>query len=79
MKRFVHARLTEAERAVLEQLRRVTGQSESALIRHGLKLVAEATQPRGSALDLAGRSVGRFKGAPPDLSTSRKHLEGFGR
>jgi hypothetical protein len=29
-------------------------------------------------LSLAGRSVGRFKKGPKDLSSNRKHLEGFG-
>jgi Arc/MetJ-type ribon-helix-helix transcriptional regulator len=78
MKTYIHARLGEEERAVLERLKRSTGRSESELVRRGLQLVAEEEGRRPSALELAGRSVGRFKKGPKDLSTSRKHLEGFG-
>jgi hypothetical protein len=31
-----------------------------------------------SALDLAGKGVGRLKRGPKDLSTNRGHLDGFG-
>jgi len=31
-----------------------------------------------SALRLAGKSVGRFRKGPKDLSTSKQHLTGFG-
>lgn len=63
---------------MLEQLKHVTGRTESELVRRGLQLVAEEEGRRRSALELAGRSVGRFKKGPKDLSTNRKHLEGFG-
>jgi hypothetical protein len=43
-----------------------------------LQLVAQQERGHRSALELAGRSVGRFKKGPRDLSASRKHLEGFG-
>jgi Ribbon-helix-helix protein, copG family len=78
MKAYIHARLDEEERAALDELKRLTGHSESELVRRGLRLVVAAESRRRSALDLAGRSVGRFKKAPKDLSTNRKHLEGFG-
>lgn len=78
MKAYVHARLSEEGQAVLDELKRSTGRSESELVRRGLQLVAEEEGRRGSALKLAGRSVGRFKKGPRDLSTNRKHLEGFG-
>lgn len=78
MKRYIHARLGEDERTALEELKEATGQTESEIVRRGLQLaVAEARRHR-SALDLAGRSVGRFKKGPNDLSTNRRHLEGFG-
>jgi hypothetical protein len=35
-----------------------------------------AGQP--TALDLAGKSAGRFPDGPRDLSTNRRHLDGFG-
>lgn len=79
MKTYVHARLDEADRAALEALKRETRQSESEIVRRGLRLVAAEERARRSALDLAGRSVGRFRKGPPDLSTNRDHLEGFGR
>ena len=78
MKTYIHARLDPEERVELDELRRKTGQTESELVRRGLRLVADEERSRRSALDLAGRSVGRFKKAPRDLSTNRKHLDGFG-
>jgi hypothetical protein len=77
MKAYIHARLGNEERAALEELKRSTGQSESEIVRRGLQLVAQENRRR-SALDLAGRSVGRFKRGPRDLSSNRKHLDGFG-
>lgn len=77
MKAYIHARLSKEERAALEELKRSTGQSESEIVRRGLQLVAQDTR-RSSALDLAGRSVGRFKNGPRDLSSNRQHLDGFG-
>ena len=78
MKAYIHARLGAEDRAVLEELKRLTGRTESEIVRRGLQLVANEGGRRRSALDLAGRSVGRFKKGPKDLSTNRKHLEGFG-
>lgn len=78
MKPYIHARLGEADRAALEKLKRTTGQSESEIVRRGLRLVAREEQGRRSALDVAGRSAGRFKKGPRDLSANRKHLDGFG-
>jgi hypothetical protein len=78
MKIYVHARLDTDERAALEELKAQTGQTESEIVRRGLRLVAQAERRRRSALALAGASVGRFKKGPRDLSTNRKHLDGFG-
>lgn len=78
MKNYIHARLSEDDRAALDALRQATGQSESAIVRRGLQLVAAEERRRRSALELAGGSVGRFKNGPRDLSTNPKHLEGFG-
>ncbi|MBI4264224.1 MAG: hypothetical protein HY657_07600 [Acidobacteria bacterium] len=78
MKRYIHARLGTADRAALEELKTRTGQTESEIVRRGLRLVAREERRRRSALDLAGPSVGRFKKGPRDLSTNRRHLEGFG-
>jgi hypothetical protein len=78
MKSYIHARLRNEDRAALEELKAKTGRTESEIVRRGLQLVAEEERRRRSALDLAGRSVGRFKKGPRDLSANRKHLEGFG-
>lgn len=79
MKRYVHARLGIEDQATLDELKRKTGQTESAIVRRGLRLVAQEERRRRSALDLAEPGVGRFKKGPRDLSTRQKHLEGFGK
>lgn len=78
MKPYIHARVGKEEREVLEDLKRSTGRTESEIIRRGLQLVAEEEGRRRTALELAGRSVGRFKNGPRDLSTNAKQMEGFG-
>ena len=80
MKKYVHARLAPGERALLEELKRATGETESALVKKGLSLIHERERrTRQSALDLAGRFVGKYRGGPRDLSTNKKHLDDFGR
>ena len=78
MKNYIHARLTAEDLEVLEKLRKVTGEAESALVRKGLRLVLKEVGHRASALDLAGDSVGRFRKGPRDLARNKKHLKGFG-
>ncbi len=78
VKTYIHARLSKEERATLEALKKSTGQTDSEIVRRGLRLVAREERQRRSALDLAGRSVGRYRKGPRDLSVNRKHLEGFG-
>jgi hypothetical protein len=79
MKSYIHARLGHHDRAILDSLKRSTGASESELVRRGLHLISRAAGHGRSARALAGRSVGKFKDGPADLSTNQKHLEGFGR
>ena len=78
MKAYIHARLGPEDRAALKELQARTGRTESDIVRRGLHLLAQEARRHPSALELAGISVGRFKKGPPDLSTNRKHLEGFG-
>jgi hypothetical protein len=78
MKDYIHARLNQADRGLLEQLKQTSGLTESELVRRGLQLVAAEERGRRSALNLAGSSVGRFTGGPRDLSVNRRHLDGFG-
>jgi hypothetical protein len=79
MKTYIHARLTREDRAILEDLRKMTGCSESELVRRGLRLTFKELGRKRSALELAGSSVGKFKNGPRDLATNQKHLEGFGK
>ena len=53
MKTYVHARLSADDRAVLEELKKATGRSESELLRRGLRLVRQELEKQGSALQLA--------------------------
>ena len=78
MKTYIHARLGREDRAVLENLKAATGESESELVRRGLHLVSKELGRTRSARDVAGRSVGKFKKGPTDLATNGKHLDGFG-
>jgi hypothetical protein len=80
MKRYVHARLGAEERAQLEELKKITGKSETALLKQGLQLVHEReVHSRRSVVDLARKYVGKYRGGPPDLSTNRKHFDDFGQ
>ena len=79
VKSYVHARLSREERETLDRLKAATGQSESDLVRLGVRLAAEELGAGRTALDLAGDSAGRFPNGAPDLSTNPTHLEGFGR
>jgi len=78
MKLWIRIRLGTEDRAMLAKLKQSTGRTESELVRRGLQLVAEEYGKRGSALNLAGRSAGRFKKGSKHLSTNRKQLDGFG-
>jgi len=64
---------------MIESVRKMTGWSESELVRRGLRLACKELGRERSALELAGNSVGKFEKGPRDLSTEKKHLEGFGR
>jgi hypothetical protein len=79
MKAYIHARLAKGDYAVLKDLKKATGHSDSQLVRRGLRLVLDELGGGRSALDVAGRSVGRFRKGPADLSTHKKHLKGFGK
>jgi hypothetical protein len=79
MKTVIHARLAPEDRTLLADLKRATGHSDSELIRRGLRLVQKDLDATRSALDVAGRSAGKFSGGPRDLSTHPGHLADFGR
>lgn len=79
MKTYIHARLGKDDHSVLEELKDATGESESQLVRRGLRLILKELGGSRSALDLAGDSVAKFTKGPKDLSTNKKHLERFGK
>jgi Ribbon-helix-helix protein, copG family len=59
---------------------RKRGSTQSAVVREALEahLDQDASSGPGSGLDLIRDLVGSVVG-PPDLSTSRRHLKGYGR
>ena len=79
MKSVIHARLSSDDRALLADLKRATGHSDTELIRRGLRLMQKDLGAVPTALEVAGRSAGKFSGGPRDLSTDPKHLDEFGR
>ena len=79
MKPYIHARLSKHERSLIDQLKMVTGESDSDLVRRGLHLIFKEHLPVKSARDIAGSSAGKFKKGPRDLSTNKKHFDGFGK
>jgi len=54
--------------------------SKSALIRESLndRFANGKTRRRITVGELAGHLMGKAKGGPHDLSTNKKHMEGFG-
>ncbi len=79
MKNYIHARLDREEATLLKQLVKATGETVSALVKKGLRLVYQKeVQSTKSALDVAGDAVGCFASGVGDLSTNKKHMEGFG-
>ena len=56
------------------------GRTESALVREVLENYFGKGAPPSSAYDLAAEAglIGCVRGGSSDLSTNRKHLEGFG-
>jgi hypothetical protein len=79
MKAYIHARLTKADQAVLELLKKSTGCSESELVRKGLHRILKDLKPLQSALEAAGDSVGKFTKGPKDLARNARHLDGYGK
>lgn len=76
----ITARLTPDTLLRLRRRSKLTGKSESEIVREAIESHLSApTEPR-TAYDLALRLglVGCAKGLPSDLSTNRKYFEGFG-
>jgi hypothetical protein len=76
MAKMVQARLDDDDDALLKELRRRTGLSDSELVRRALRSLA-VVSPGARARRIVG--VGRFASGIPDLASNKAHLKGFGR
>jgi len=76
MGRIVQARLDEDTLQLLTRLRRLTGLTDSELLRRGVRRLAQDTgkTPRRRIV-----GIGRFAAKAADLATNKKYLKDFGR
>lgn len=80
MQNYVHARLGREEVKILKELKAVTKETASAIVKRGLRLVYEQDIHQAkTALERAGDLVGKYCSPFSDLSTNKKHMEGFGK
>lgn len=80
MKNYVHARIGKEETVILKELKKATGESESALVKKGLRLVYEKEiKEPGNALEVIGNLVGKYASKYGDFSVNKKHMEGYGK
>lgn len=71
-------KISKSLASALKRAAKARGCSESDLIREGIEHVTG----EGEGIDMAaalGRGIGIGKGGPPDLSSNREHMRGFGR
>jgi hypothetical protein len=71
----IHARLDDETDALREQLKRSQGWTDSEIVRRGIQLLSSMTPKRGRR---RFTGVGKYNSGIPDLSTNKKHMEGFG-
>lgn len=76
MKGSVQARLSAEEQRTLAHLVETLGWSPSRIVRESLRLMA-AAHPTARRPRIIG--LGQFSSGRTDLSSNKKHLEGFGR
>ena len=78
--RTITVKLPETLAARLRLTVRRRGRTQSAVVREALEayLDQSSSAGAGSGLDLVRDLAGSAEG-PPDLSTSRRHLRGYGR
>jgi hypothetical protein len=76
MGRLVQARLDQRTARLLLRLRRITGATDSEIVRRGIAALS-ATIPGSPARRIRG--LGQFASGRPDLGSNKKHLDGFGR
>lgn len=70
----------DTERRLREEARAV-GKNESEVVREALRVYFARRKRTESALEAAQRAgiIGCAKGLPADLSTNKRHFEGFGQ
>jgi len=75
----ISVKLPESLIAVLNAAARKRGENRSSLIRTAIEtyIAGENKAQKGSCLDLSQDLAGSVKG-PPDLSSNRKYLRGYG-
>ena len=77
--RTITFKLPEPLAARLRVTVRKRGSTQSAIVREALEAhLDQSSATTGSGLDLVRDLAGSVKG-PPDLSTNRRHLRGYGR
>ena len=77
----ISVRIDEQQKRQIDALARQRGASESDVVREALGQYLKGRSRPESCYDIAQRIgvIGIARGLPPDLSTNRKHFEGFGR
>ena len=71
-------KLPKALAAALKRTAKQRGCSESELIREGIEHVTD-TEEGIDMFAAIGADFGIGRGGPPDLSSNKKHMKGFGR
>lgn len=80
MENYVHARLGREEVKLLKELKTITKETASSLIKKGLRLVYEKNAKKpGNAFEAAKDLAGKYSSEYGDLSANKKHMEGYGR
>ena len=77
----ISVRLDGGTRRRLDEEARAAGKNESDVVREALDAYLRKRPRPESCLELARRNrlIGCARRFPPDLSTNRRHFEGFGR
>lgn len=76
MTRLVQARLDEETVAIIDNLKKRNGWTDSEVVREGIRSLGKlANKPR--ARNIAG--LGEFDSGVTDLGSNKQHLEGFGQ
>jgi Arc/MetJ-type ribon-helix-helix transcriptional regulator len=77
----ISVRVDDQQKRQIDDLARRRGVRESDVVREALSRYLRDTSPPESCYEIAQRLgvIGIARELPPDLSTSRKHFEGFGR